>query len=103
MAAVVTRRRKPFGGNFDRDCGRRTVPAKALYLYIMLTWLFCLLRGVRWVWIVTIGLYTLGLVSYLISVFPEWHFDALSVVGLFLLLLPITRRYFSSNTVVARA
>lgn len=77
-------------------------PAKALYVCIMLAWLYFLLKGVRWVWIGTVGIYALGLISYLISGSLKWQAIALSVVGLLLLLLPATRRYFSRSAAVAR-
>jgi hypothetical protein len=79
------------------------IPAKALYPFVMLIWLYFLFRGVRWVWVVTIGIYVLGLIPDLISGSLQWQGAVLSLVGLLLLLLPATRRYFSSNTVVAGA
>jgi hypothetical protein len=79
------------------------VPAKVLFVAIMLAWLYFLLRGVRWVWMVTIGIYVLGLVLDLISGSLTWQGVALSLIGITLLLLPVTQRYFSSHTAVAGA
>lgn len=75
------------------------VSARVLFAVIMLMWLYFLLRGVRWVWIVTIGIYALGVVPDLISGSLTWQGVVLSLIGLMLLLLPVTRRYFSSPTV----
>lgn len=72
------------------------VSARLLFAAIMLVWLYFLLKGVRWVWIVTIGIYVLGLVD-LISGSLTWRGAALGLVGLLLLLLPATRRYFSRD------
>jgi hypothetical protein len=74
------------------------VSARVLFAVIMLVWLYFLLRGVRWVWIVTIGIYVLGVVPDLISGSLTWQGVVLSLIGLMLLLLPVTRRYFSSPT-----
>jgi membrane protein insertase Oxa1/YidC/SpoIIIJ len=73
------------------------VPAKVLFAAVMLAWLYFLLKGVRWVWIVTIGIYVLVLVPDLISGSLTWSGVALSLIGLMLLLLPMTRRYFSTR------
>jgi hypothetical protein len=73
------------------------VPVKVLFAAVMLTWLYFILQGVRWVWLVTIGIYVLGLAPYLISDSLTWQGLALSLIGLILLLLPVTRRYFPSN------
>jgi len=74
------------------------VSARVLFAVIMLMWLYFLLKGVRWVWIVTIGIYVLGVVPDLVSGSLTWQGVVLSLIGLMLLLLPITRRYFSSPT-----
>jgi hypothetical protein len=74
------------------------VPAKVLFAAVMLVWLYFLLKGVRWVWMVTIGIYVLGLVPDLISGSATWQGVSLSLIGLMLLLLPVTRRHFSSYT-----
>lgn len=74
------------------------VSAKLLFAAIMLAWLYLLLKGVRWVWIVTLGIYVLGFVPDLILGSLTWRGAASGVVGLILLLLPVTRRYFSRQT-----
>jgi hypothetical protein len=79
------------------------IPALALYVVIMFGWLYFLLNGRRWVWIVTLGIYALGLVFYLISSSPEWQAVGLTLIGLLLLLLPVTRRFFLSRTVAPGA
>jgi hypothetical protein len=79
------------------------IPVKVLYPCFMLAWIYFLLRGVRWVWIVTVGIYVLGLLPYLISGSLSLQVVALSLFGLLLLLLPATRRYFSSHSAAAGA
>lgn len=78
-------------------------PAKVLLAGVMLGWLYLLLKGVRWVWVLTIGLYALGFVLYLIPGSFTWQGVSLSLVGLVLLLLPGTRRYFSEDAVALPA
>lgn len=75
------------------------VLAKVLFAAIMLVWLYSLLKGVRWVWMVTVAIYVLGFVPDLISGSLTWQGVALSLIGLMLLLLPVTRRHFSSHAV----
>jgi membrane-bound ClpP family serine protease len=74
--------------------------AMVLYLLVVFAWIYLLLRGVRWVWIATVGLYVLGLIMYLIADSINWEGIALSLIGLLLLLLPATRRYFSGHRTV---
>lgn len=76
------------------------IGVKVFYPAFVLGWLYFLLKGVRWVWIVTVGLGVLGFIPYLIS-------GSISLMGLVwglltvvLLLLPVTRRYFSGDTAV---
>lgn len=78
-------------------------PAKALLAVVMLVWLYILLKGVRWAWVVTIGVYALGLVLYLTPGSFTWQGIGLSLVGLVLLVLPGTRRYFSEDAVALPA
>ena len=77
------------------------VLARVLFAFIMFVWLYFLLKGVRWVWMVTIGIYVLGVVPDLISGSLTWQGAVLSLFGLMLLLLPVTRRYFSSSPTAA--
>jgi hypothetical protein len=79
------------------------IMAKVLLIAVILAWLYFLLKGVRWVWIVTVGVYVLGLVPDMILGPLEWQGVALSLFSLLLLLLPVTRRYFSSHTAAAGA
>lgn len=87
-----------------------TVEAKAhapilamlLYLLVALAWLCFLLKGVRWVWIATVGLSIVGLILYPIADSIDWGGVAMSLIGLLLLLLPVTQRYFSGHQAVVR-
>lgn len=71
--------------------------AKLFYFIVTVTWLYYLLKGVRGVWMITVGIYGLGLVAHLISGSLEWQAGTLSGIGLLLLLLPVTRRYFMAS------
>lgn len=58
--------------------------------------LYFLLRGLRWLWFVTIGVVVLGLLTDPF-VYPgiHWWTYPLNVVALVLLLLPDSRRHFA--------
>lgn len=77
--------------------------AVALYLVTVFAWLYFLLKGLRWIWIATVGLSVVGLILYPIADSINWGGIAMSLIGLLLLLLPATRRYFSSHRTVVRA
>jgi hypothetical protein len=77
------------------------IPAKVLFAAVMLAWLYFLLKGARWVWIVTVAIYVLGFVPDLIAGSLKWQGLALGLIGLVLLLLPVTRRYFAREPVAA--
>ncbi|HXV05907.1 MAG TPA: hypothetical protein VFP23_08415 [Solirubrobacterales bacterium] len=77
------------------------VAAKVLFAFLTLTWLYFLLKGVRWVWVATVGASILGFVLDLITGSLTWHGIAMGLIGLVLLLLPVTRRYFSSHAAAA--
>lgn len=73
------------------------IPSKVLFPFVMFAWLFFLFRGVRWVWIATVGLIVLGFAGDLISGSLTWHGIVLGLISPVLLLLPATRRYFASE------
>ncbi len=81
-------------GSLSTDT-RISGPAIALVLVPILTvvWLFYLLRGVRWLWLVTLAIYVL-INPEIVSGSVTWEGAASTVVGL-VLLLPTTRRYFA--------
>lgn len=70
---------------------------RIIFPFVMFAWLFFLLRGVRWVWIATVGASTLGLVSDLVLGSLDLLGAVWSLLGLLFLLLPITRRYVFSR------
>jgi len=74
------------------------IAAKLLFPAVMLVWLYFLLRGVRWVWVVTIAVDVLGLVSYVTSGSLDWKAVILGLFGITLLVLPVTWRYFLGHT-----
>lgn len=79
------------------------VPARFLFAVVVLAWLYFLLKGIRWIWIATVGIYVLGFIPEIISGSLTWQGVILSLVGLMLLILPVTRRYFVGHTSAARA
>jgi uncharacterized membrane protein YjgN (DUF898 family) len=80
-------------------------PVVVLILYVVLTcaWLYFLLRGVRWLWMMTVGVGLVGLLFDLITGSGTWLGDSSGLVGMVLLLLPVTRRYVGARTIFARA
>jgi hypothetical protein len=79
-------------------------PLAALVLFgvIMLAWAVALLSGVRWLWIATVAVGALGLISNLATGPRTWHGIAGGVISLGLLLLPATRRYFANEPLAAK-
>lgn len=73
------------------------VPSKVLFPFVMFVWLIFLLNGVRWVWLVTVGLSVLWFVGDLISGSFTLQGTALGLIEPALLLLPTTRRYFGNE------
>lgn len=69
--------------------------SKALFPLFVGAWLFFLLKGVRWVWLGSLGIFVLGFVADLASGSLSWHSFALGLIAPALLLLPATRRYFA--------
>jgi hypothetical protein len=86
-----------------RGSGDAHVKALAFYVVIAAAWLYFLLRGVRWVWMVTVGVELVGLLFDLITGSGTWLGDSSGLVGLMLMLLPATRRYVGARTILARA
>jgi len=103
MAAVDLFRILALRRNLNRGQAHGPITAKVLFAALMLAWLYFLLKGVRWVWIITVGISILGFLPNLIAGSLKWQGLALSLVGLLLLLIPVTRRYFSRSTAAAGA
>jgi hypothetical protein len=80
-------------------------PATVLIVYVVLTcaWLSFLLGGVRWVWMITVGVGLVGFLFDLISGSGTWLGMTSGLVGLVLMLLPATRRYVGARTILSRA
>jgi hypothetical protein len=74
-------------------------PPAALVLFgaIVLGWALALLAGVRWLWIATVAIGALSLISNLLTGPRTWYGIAGGVIGLGLLLLSPTRRYFADQ------
>jgi hypothetical protein len=73
------------------------VAARLLFGALVLAWALGLLKGVRWLWIATVVVGTLGLISNLITGPRTWYGIASGFVSLGLLLLPPTRCYFATQ------
>jgi hypothetical protein len=67
-------------------------------LAILSLWPYFMFRGVRWLWIATVGFDALVLVIDLATGSGTWYGDLGGLVQLGLLLLPVTRRFFSSDS-----
>lgn len=80
-----------------------TIPGKVLFAVLMLAWIYYLLRGAQWVWILTVAISVLALVPYAFVAPFDWMGLVGSLVGIALLLLPVTRRYFAEDTATADA
>lgn len=57
-------------------------------------WDFFLLKAVRWLWVGTVALGALTIAANLATGTGTWHGDLIGAVGIGLLLLPATRRFF---------
>jgi hypothetical protein len=73
------------------------VLAVALIPVEYLAWLYFLLRGVRWLWFVTLGIYLL-VIPMILSGSITWEGYLSTAVGVVLLLMPGTRKFFSNRT-----
>lgn len=71
--------------------------AKGLFAVIMVAWLCLLFAGVCWIWLVTVVIYALSIVLGLGTGSLTSLGTGLGVIGLTLLLLPMTRRYFAER------
>jgi hypothetical protein len=80
-------------------------PAVPLVFYVVLTfaWLYFLLKGVKWVWMITVGVELVGVLFDLITGSGTWLGDSSGLVGLVLMLLPVTCRYVGARPIFARA
>ena len=70
-------------------------------IVLFLVWNFFLLKGVRWLWIATVVLGALDFVFSLSTGTGTWHGYLVGLIGLTLLLAPVTRRFFGSRETVA--
>lgn len=77
--------------------GWHHIVAILLTLAVVSLWPYFMLRGVRWLWIVTVGADALIFVIDIATGNGTWYGDLAAVVQLSLLLLPVTRRFFASS------
>jgi len=63
---------------------------------LILVWNFFLLKGLRWLWIATAVLSALSIGFDLATDQGTWHGDVIGLIGLGLLLVPATRRFFGA-------
>jgi|SRR5882757_8161645 len=78
--------------------GHGALLEKVLFAGLMFAWIYYLLKAVQWLWILTVALSVLGLVPFAFTAPFDWPGVVGSLVGLALLLLPMTRRYFADDT-----
>lgn len=74
--------------------------ALALVPILMLTWSYWLLRGLRPVWFFSIAV-NLLIIPEIIQGTVTWEGYASTVIGLLLLVLPITRCFFADHRAAA--
>lgn len=70
-------------------------------ILVLLAWDLGLRRGIRWVWIFTVGINILFLVVNLILGSHAWYAIGIYVIFPLLLLNPLTRRFFAREPVTA--
>jgi hypothetical protein len=87
----------------SRASGDAPVTALIIYVILIFAWLYFLLRGVRWVWMITVGVGLVGLLFDLITGSGTWLGVSSGLLGLVLMVLPATRRYVGARPIVARA
>jgi hypothetical protein len=75
----------------------------AFLVLFTLIWSYFLLRGVRWLWMFTLGACVLSLVFEVAAGSIHWRGFAQSVVGLVVLSLPVTRRFFATDRAAVAA
>lgn len=63
--------------------------------FFVLAWAYFLLRGIRWLWLVTLAVWLLTIPGIVLGS-VSWTGSAFTIIGLALLLLPSTRGYFAS-------
>jgi len=73
------------------------------FILASLVWNFFLLRGVRWLWLVTLICGLLGGVVDLVTGVGSWHGYLLGLIEIVLLVLPVTRRFFRGEAVTAQS
>jgi hypothetical protein len=73
------------------------------FIVFILAWNFFLLRAVRWLWIVTVGIGVVSIPLDLATGTGTWHGYLIGVIELGLLLLPPTRRFFAREVAAADA
>jgi hypothetical protein len=73
------------------------IAARVLFSVLALAWAFFLVRGVRWLWIATVAVSVLSFLSGLITGPQTWYGIAGGVISIGPLLVPATRRYFTTQ------
>lgn len=64
--------------------------------FFTLAWVYSLLRGFRWVWLLTLALGLLTIPGIVLGS-VDWKGTVFTIADLLLLLLPITREYFAAS------
>jgi hypothetical protein len=67
---------------------------RLLFLGFFIGWAVLLLRGNRWIWIVTILLFAFGFLTQIVSGSVTWYGVLLILVDLALLMHPLTREFY---------
>jgi hypothetical protein len=65
--------------------------------FFALAWAYFLLRGIRWLWFVTLAIHVLTIPGIVLGS-VRWEGSVFTIAGLILLLLPATREYFAERS-----
>lgn len=73
----------------------------ALLVVVILVWNLFLLRGLRWLWLATVVLLVITFAIDLVTADPTWYWSLIGLIQIGLLVLPSTRRFYSSAAAAA--
>jgi hypothetical protein len=88
-------------GTIRIETGHLRLELRLFTVAFNLVWIYFLLAGVQWLWIATVAFGVLGVALDPILGTTTLYGLASSLVGLVLLLLPATRRYFGRGDAAA--
>ncbi len=85
----------PIGAVVIAAISHGPVVPRVLLVVIAVAWALALLQRIRWIWVVTLIVFVLGLISEILSGGLRWYGAVLTVTELALLLHPLTRQFYA--------